>query len=237
MKKKISFSDFKNLELELKSKEIINKSNKNNFQINIFQPITPKTNIEKVVEVLNEIADEFDKSGNTQFHNKTKFVINEIVSNKMYNFDDSTSKEHLNFFNIYSSNINEEQLSHRQKKGDEIEIDKNKRMTFIYEEIKLIDISEFGVTFDVFSYADKVGRVNLLRQVFLSAFNYKDIISMFKTSYLDDYIEELRIGYTSEEGAFYHNVRIFNISIYIYPISILYLYIFIFIYIIGLSCI
>ena len=71
-------------------------------------------------------------------------------------------------------------------------------MTFIYEELKLIDISEFGVNFDVFSYADKVGRVNMLRQVILSSFNYKDIISMLKTSYLDDYIEDLREGYTSE---------------------------------------
>lgn len=102
MKKKISFSDFKKLELELKSKEIINKSNKSNYQINILQPITPKTNIERVVEILNEIADEFEKSNNIQLNVKTKFVINEIVSNKMYNFDDSTSKEHLNFFNIYS---------------------------------------------------------------------------------------------------------------------------------------
>lgn len=209
MKKKISFSDFKNLELELKSKEILNKSNKSNYQINILQPITPKTNIERVVEILNEIADEFEKMNNVQFHAKSKFVINEIVSNKMYNFDDSTSKEHMNFFNIYSSNINEEQLSHRQRKNDESDcVDKTKRMTFLYEDLKLIEISEFGVNFDVFSYADKVGRVNLLRQVFLSSFNHKDLISMLKTSYLDDYIEELREGYTSEKGAFYHNVSI-----------------------------
>jgi len=69
-----------------------------------------------------------------------------------------------------------------------------------------LDPKRFGVRFDVFSYADEVGRIFMLKQVFQAAFSYKNIYNMLKTTYAENYIEELRIGYTKEPSAYYHNV-------------------------------
>lgn len=73
--------------------------------------------------------------------------------------------------------------------------------------IKPIDIKQFGVNFDVFSYASEVGRIFLLKQVSIAAFSYKEVYTILKTSYFDNYIEELRAGYTKEPFAYYHNVK------------------------------
>lgn len=72
--------------------------------------------------------------------------------------------------------------------------------------IKPLDYNKFGVYFDVFGYADEVGRIFLLKQVTLAAFSYKEVYSFLKSSYLENYVEELRMGYTCESNAYYHNV-------------------------------
>ncbi len=216
-KKKISFNDFKKLEFNLTVTQPKNadsklkpspfiqiESSNSNIHVSLNEPPTPKTNIEKVVELLNDIVDEFDSKKNKEFSEKASFVLNEILSNKMYNFEKGTTKEHLNFFQLYSSNYDENALSSRR----EDDLLQEKKVTKKFDEVKLINIKSFGVFFDVFSYADQFGRKNLLRQVMISSLQHKNILNLLKTSYLDDYIEDLRLGYTSEEGAFYHNVRI-----------------------------
>jgi len=208
MKKTISFSDFKKLDILKKNQSnrrlnpinvIKIESSKSNIKISINEPPTPTTNIEKVVEFLNEIIEEFDIKKDTAMKNKASYVMNEIISHKMYNYEPTTSKEHMNFFQLYSSNI-EDSIVSIKKEEDKIILKENK------PNFTLINIEEFGVEFDVFSYADKVGWLNMLKQVSLSAFAYKGLMKLLKIEYLENYIEEIRLGYTSEEHAYYHNV-------------------------------
>ena len=127
MKKKISFNDFKKLELKSKddsNKKLLTKSSikikmessRSNYQLNINELSTPLTNIEKIVEMLNDIVEEFDTQNNFDLKNKASFILKEIMSNKIYQYEASTSKEHLNFFMLYSTNIKEEELSKKQSK-------------------------------------------------------------------------------------------------------------------------
>ena len=83
---------------------------------------------------------------------------------------------------------------------------RRKSTVILEKQLKLIDIRTFGVDFDVFAYSEQIGRFNMLRQVVLSAFSYRNIVHMLKSLYLEDYIEDLREGYNIEKGAFYHNV-------------------------------
>ena len=71
--------------------------------------------------------------------------------------------------------------------------------------IPQIDTGKFGVDFDVFNYSNEVGKQNLLKSMFCSAFSYKDIISLLNLDSINNYLDELRIGY-SYDSAFYHNV-------------------------------
>lgn len=220
MKKKISFNDFKKLELkDVKSTDSNKKllkptvkiqmeSSRSNYQLTVNEPPTPRTNIEKIVEMLNDIVEEFESKNNSDLKNKASFILKEIMSNKMYQYEESTSKDHLNFFMLYSTNIEEQQLSSRKDNEDNEEMGVIKKSTkkFDKSELKFIETKSFGVDFDVFAYSDLVGRSNMLRQVVLSAFTYRNMIHMLKSSYLEDYIEDLRLGYTLEQGAFYHNV-------------------------------
>lgn len=214
MKKTISFSDFKKLDIMKKNQSnrklnpvnmIKIESSKSNIKITINEPPTPTTNIEKVVEFLNEIIEEFDIKKDTTMRNKASYVMNEIISHKMYNYEPSTSKEHMNFFQLYSSNIEDSIISNK-KEEDKLCLKENK------PNFTLINIEEFGVEFDVFSYAEKVGRLNMLKQVSISAFAYKGLMQLLKTEYLENYLEEIRQGYTSEEHAYYHNVSILKIK-------------------------
>jgi hypothetical protein len=129
------------------------------------------------------------------------------MSNKMYQYEASTSKDHLNFFMLYSTNIEEQQLFSRKENDEDDEMGVIKKSTKKFDkEQKFVDIKSFGVDFDVFAYSELVGRNNMLRLIVLSAFTYRNMIHLLKSTYLEDYIEDLRLGYTLEQGAFYHNV-------------------------------
>lgn len=188
---------------------------------------TPRTNIEKVIEILKEISDEFDLDEDYEYKGKTQWVIKEIVSNKMFKFEENsdTSKEQNMLFQLYSPDfeentvqklnsseisIKDEDLERHDNEGENFKIEVNSPIlttdTKDNSNLPPIPLHKFGVYFDVFEYAENVSRENMLIQVFNSAMTYKDISLLLKTTCVPSFIEELRIGYTTEEGAFYHNV-------------------------------
>ena len=151
----------------------------------------------------------------------------------MYKYEtkSETSKDENKLLQLYSPGFNEdEEISLENKslkdkvkeyENDNLHNDSNEGDKFIISIkspaklptptlplFKPIDLSLFGVDFDVFAYAEKVGREHLMSHIFKSIMIYKDCISLLKTSYIDSFIEELRKGYTYEKGAFYHNVSI-----------------------------
>ena len=88
-------------------------------------------------------------------------------------------------------------------------LERNCRLSLIRSiesNIKPLEISTFGVNFDVFSYSEKVGRRSLLNHIFYACISYNNCKSLLNIDFIDNFLEELRIGYTSEPSAFYHNV-------------------------------
>jgi hypothetical protein len=100
---------------------------------------------------------------------------------------------------------NEELNSSLISNNNDLSMSKNLSDT---KDLKLIDLNTIGLEFDIFTYCEKVGRKVALRQVALSCFSYKGINSMLKESYFDNYIEEVRAGYSSQ-FSYYHNVSSF----------------------------
>ena len=86
-------------------------------------------------------------------------------------------------------------------------------------------IEDLGPEFDVFDYAEKYGRENLLLNVSHPIFHYKNINKFIDFYNFPDFINQLRIGYTSSPDAFYHSVnkpfKFFNEKIKIFLLKIL----------------
>jgi len=72
--------------------------------------------------------------------------------------------------------------------------------------LKAAKFEEFGPEFDVFEYAEKIGRENLLFNVSYPIFHYKNINKFINFYKFPDFINQIRIGYTLPPDAFYHNV-------------------------------
>jgi len=238
----------------------------------------PKTNLEKVIESLYDIKDQFVKLNNKEYTEKVNWVINEVNSNKMYYYAHESSisnTEESKYLSLYSPDfdrdkdychtvkhsktnlfkdcdVKEKKESNKGNKGRSSQMIisiNNKPINKAFDEnlsncektetqtgnlfvdnnlsseikkpfstqcvvektfdklfIKPLNCKDFGVNFDVFSYADEVGRVFMLWQISLASFAYNDIYTMLNISYLENYIEELRLGYTSQPSAYYHNV-------------------------------
>lgn len=247
----------------------------------------PKTNLEKIVECLYDIKNQFEKQSNKEYSDKVSWVIKEVNSNKMYYYygEGSTENpEESKYLKLYSPDFNIDRELHTVKHSktnlidknnfeiiNDLKEDMNRRTSMIitlnnhplkidelekkniiiekdkqieekndkFEEIKTshseinfnkytkkedipyenrfikpLDCKEdFGVYFDVFSYANEVGRVFLLWQVTLASFAYKNIYNLLDILNLENYVEEVRIGYTSQPSAYYHNVSNIFINI------------------------
>lgn len=259
LKKKYSLVDFHKRESVDKDKNEANKLFNKNTNLNpntiphdlnvgygfsnknLPMMTTPRTNIEKIIETLNDIADEFDLQNKPEFCSKTQWVIKEILSNKMYKYEETTetSAEESKLFQFYSPDYEDQNTIKRDiiEENEALETDlyelekennqssktinsnmrlcinikpPTKTSSFINTSIAPLKPEEFGPEFDVFDYAEKVGRENLLRQVFRASITYKDTFNLLKSSKIDNYIEELRKGYTSEKDAFYHNVCVYS---------------------------
>jgi len=243
------FMSSKNINSPLKMKKNkINMNIYNSANLNKGNSIkdSPKTNIERIMERLKEIAKEFKELGKPEFVEKTNWIITEISLNKMYKFDESLREfEFLKNYYPETLSINGRSQSSKSINKNEITIKKCKSIVakeietgisrgqtiksensnslfeksyFSFEDklLEPLDIKTFGVNFDVFSYGEKIGRKNLVKQIALSAFTYKDIHFLLNSNKLIDNLEEVRLGYSSEPNAFYHNVsflRFFNIFI------------------------
>lgn len=182
---------------------------------------TPKTNIEKIVETLQEISDEFDSLCKSDFKNKAQWILKEILSNKMFKFEENeeTTKEQNMLYQLYSTDFEDNAFN----QYDESENNLTNNITTIKmsgpsrqsssQQFQALKLNQLGVYFDVFDYALKNGRENLLRQVFYVSFSYKNLLSLLTQPNLDRFIEELRKGYTSQPDAFYHNVNAYSLTI------------------------
>ncbi len=67
---------------------------------------------------------------------------------------------------------------------------------------------EFGPRFDVFDFSEKYGREKLLLSVSHPIFHYKNINKYINFYKFPDFINQIRIGYTSSPDAFYHTVKL-----------------------------
>jgi len=73
-------------------------------------------------------------------------------------------------------------------------------------------LEDFGPNFDVFDFSEKNGRENLLLGVSHPIFHYKNINKFIDFKKFPDFVNQIRIGYTSEDSL-YHTV---NKTIYNY---------------------
>lgn len=246
LKKKYSLLDFHRMESKEKDNKLLPIKNINlqpnkttDLTIsnkNLPMMTTPRTNIEKIIETLNDIADEFDEQKKCEYKMKTEWVIKEILSNKMYKYENlSENSVEEKFFQFFSPDYEEpiKTIQDITEEDEALETDLNalekesnegnespqtnfkfninikpptKLPRSITSFITPLKAEEFGPEFDVFDYAEKIGRENLLHQVFKVSINFKDVFNLLKSTKVDDYIEELRRGYISEKDAFYHNV-------------------------------
>lgn len=178
--------------------------------------LPPKTNIEKIVEVLNEISERLQDLGEETLYQKSTWVTKELLSNNIYNFVDT--EENLSFFKNYSPDVNigddskflndSENDKGKQSSWKERSIGSTSLSVISDENIRLVKLEEIGTEFDVFSFADEVGRENMMYSICFSVFNYNGIFDLVKSTCFAGYIEELRKGYTLNKDAVYHNVSI-----------------------------
>lgn len=186
--------------------------------------LPPKTNIEKIIEALDEISERLQELGEEALCEKSNWVTKELLSNNIYNFVDT--EENLSFFKNYSPDVNLNEDSKFLRDSDK---DKSKSswkdrsigstsLSVISDEnIKLVRLEDFGTEFDVFTYAEDIGRENLMYSICLSIFNYSGIFDLVKSSCFAAFVEELRKGYTLNKDAVYHNVSQF--LLFIYPLN------------------
>jgi hypothetical protein len=141
----------------------------------------------------------------------------------MFKFEENedTTKEQNMLYQLYSTDFEEQTLIPQEEnslisKQDQytINISEPTRLSSSNQMLKSLQLSELGVYFDVFDYASKNGRESLLRQVFYVSFSYKELISLLTQQNLDRFIEELRIGYSTQNDAFYHNVSVIFFKIF-----------------------
>lgn len=75
-----------------------------------------------------------------------------------------------------------------------------------------LKFQDLGPEFDLFVYSEKVGRERVLFNVAKPIFTYSDINKFLKLSKFQDYINEIRIGYTMNPNSIYHSVlEVFNL--------------------------
>lgn len=217
MKKKVSFKEFKAQEPE-SSKRTRKSLSKHptiitsNLSIReVIEPPTPRINIEKIVEALNDIVEELDNKKSLKTKN-AEWVLKEVISNKMFNYEpnlSSNSKEESRFLELFSPNFESDVKKEvEEPESEELNLTNHTRYqksSTLISKSDLINLDNFGPYFDVFDYADTVGRENLMRQIVLSVFNFNQLIKLLKSSCLINFTESLRKGYSSEKFAYYHN--------------------------------
>lgn len=138
---------------------------------------------------------------NSQYNNNTN-------TNYNSNSNRNSNRNNNNNNNVYSTTNSKLKELKFEKRKSNLNIKKFYRTQSISIDklIKPLDYTKFGVYFDVFAYAEEIGRIFLLKQVTLAALSYKEVYSFLKSGNLENYIEELRLGYTSESNSYYHNV-------------------------------
>jgi hypothetical protein len=75
-----------------------------------------------------------------------------------------------------------------------------------FDKFDNLKFQNFGPELDLFSYAAKTLPDRVLFNVVKPIFTYKDINKFLKYSKMQDYVNEIRIGYTMNENAIYHSV-------------------------------
>lgn len=85
------------------------------------------------------------------------------------------------------------------------------------QNLKTPKLDQFGPEFDVFDYAEKNGRDNLLNRITRPIFKYKNINKYIDFNKFPEFINQIRIGYTSSSDAFYHTVKYLLLN-YVYLI-------------------
>lgn len=78
--------------------------------------------------------------------------------------------------------------------------------TELLENLKAPKMQEFGPEFDVFDFAEKNGRETCLLSVSHPIFHYKNINKYIDFYKFPDFVNQIRIGYTSSPDAHYHTV-------------------------------
>lgn len=166
--------------------------------------------------VINKIIDNYDDDNNDKKKEEANYLkeksqdILDENNKEIKNNSDNINKAQINTQSIDKDKSVKTEVIKRLSDRRQSTIKKLKRTSSILigeKLIKPLDIKDFGVNFDVFSYAEEVGRIYLIKQVSIAAFNYREVYGLLKTSYFENYFEEIRKGYTQEEFAFYHNVR------------------------------
>lgn len=189
------FANSQNEDLELKTEWIINELNSNKLYdfaeneefnkkfLKIYSPYNDFEYEEK--EMRSNSHDVFDSQRDNTVKNKNS-------SKKMVGFNVDNTKE------VISKSTNDDSFKREVKKQASIVME-----TKI---LKSISYKEFGVYFDVFAYSEEIGRIFMLKQVFMASLAYRNIYNLITTSHVDNFIEGLRLGYTKEITAYYHNV-------------------------------
>ena len=194
----------------------------------------PKTNFENIIEGINEIAEHFEELNDTKLFDKAIWIKKELLSHNIYGFEKKSNEENPDFDKFMANYFPINKIEYTRE--DEFDSDSdiatitrntsktNSKSSSDSNYVKPLDITRLGTSFDVMAYAKEIGRENMLSSIAKAVFYYKGLGSLIKNSKFGGYIEEIRIGYTMNKEAMYHNVRF--LLVFIKPKFINFIYYF-----------
>lgn len=189
----------------------------------IMGPKRPETTIEKIIKIIKNIKEKLAFYKELDLVEDAEWIIREVLKNDIYRFnveDDLSSKMDREFYNEYSSfKLYDNLLVNEKTSTPSCRTDSTNSSTSLLNfkplspitpsNKQLIDTelvnTDLGPNFDIFKFSDEIGRENVLKKVTDLCFSYKNVSSLLDKDSLDNFIEEIRLGYVNNKAAKYHS--------------------------------
>lgn len=184
---------------------------------NMISKPKPITKLEKIINIMQKINIKLNEYKEESLAEEAEWAINELLKGQLFSYSNEDNsilnkskfendQEHmfLNHF-YFNQNINPEiQLFETISP-----IEPSSPSLISSSKLQNIKFDEFGPNFDIFNYSDMIGREKVLLTITKQIFSYKDLNKFIKNSIIDDFLAEIRLGYTLNQSAIYHNVYIY----------------------------
>lgn len=175
----------------------------------------PETTIDKIIKIMKKIKEKLIFYKELDLVEETEWIVREVMNDNIYKFnvnDDISSKMDREFYNNYSNFKMNENIFNDKSNADKSDSNNNICTVLGYKRLNssksLIDFdlvnSDLGPKFDIFKFSEEVGKENVLGKITNFCFGYKNVSQLLDKENLDDYIEEIRQGYSMNQPAKYH---------------------------------